>query len=129
MKIRRAEDIAPAFEGLRDRAGALYVYQDLLMIANRTRISILTVGARLPSIHGSREDVEGGGLMSYGPNLPDLFRRGAAYGHKILQGTRPADLPVELPVKFDFSINLKTAKALGLTVPESFILRADEVVE
>jgi len=83
----------------------------------------------LPGMYQVRENVNAGGLMSYGASLPDLFRRGASYVHKILQGTRPADLPVEQPVKFDLSINLKTAKALGLTIPESFLARADEVIE
>jgi putative ABC transport system substrate-binding protein len=84
---------------------------------------------RLPAMYQVRENVIAGGLMSYGASLPDLFRRGAAYVHRILQGTRPAELPVEQPVKFDLSINLKTAKILGLTIPESFVLRADEVIE
>jgi putative tryptophan/tyrosine transport system substrate-binding protein len=84
---------------------------------------------RLPGMYQVRENVVAGGLMSYGASLPDLFRRGASYVHKILQGSRPAELPVEQPVKFDLSINLKTAKALGLTIPESFVLRADEVIE
>jgi putative ABC transport system substrate-binding protein len=84
---------------------------------------------RLPAMYQLRENVLAGGLMSYGASQPDLFRRAAGYVHRILQGTKPADLPVEQPVKFDLVVNLRTAKALGLTVPESFLLRADEVIE
>jgi putative ABC transport system substrate-binding protein len=87
------------------------------------------VNNKLPGMFQNKQDVVRGGLMSYGANLPDLFRRGAVYVHRILQGTKPADLPIELPTKFDLSINLKTAKAIGLKVPESFLTRADEVIE
>jgi putative tryptophan/tyrosine transport system substrate-binding protein len=97
--------------------------------AHRIRINTLAMAARLPTVHGSREWVETGGLMSYGPNLPDQFRRAADYVDKILRGAKPADLPVEQPRKFDLTINLTTAKALGLVIPESFLLRADEVIE
>ena len=128
-EIRRAEDIAPAFEGLKDRAEALYVCADALVTTNRTRINILAVGARLPTMHGTRDTVEAGGLMSYGPNFPASFRRVADYVDKILRGAKPADLPVEQPTKFDLVINLTTAKALGLKIPESFLLRADELIE
>ena len=116
-EIRRAEDIAPAFEALKDRADALYLGPDPLMNTNRTRINILAVGARLPTMHGAREYVEAGGLMSYGPNLPGLFRRAADFVDKILRGAKPTDIPVEQPTKFDLVINLTTAKALGLKVP------------
>jgi putative tryptophan/tyrosine transport system substrate-binding protein len=128
-ELRRADDIAPAFEALRERADALYVCPDPLMNTNRTRINILAAGARLPTIHGIREYVEAGGLMSYGLTLPDQFRRAADYVDKILRGAKPADIPVEQPTKFDLVINLTTAKALGLTIPEAFLLRADEVIE
>jgi putative ABC transport system substrate-binding protein len=128
-EIRRAEDIAPAFEALRERADALYLCPDPLMNTNRTRINILAVGARLPTMHGVREYVEAGGLMSYGVNLPDQFRRVADIVDRILRGAKPADIPVEQPTKFDLIINLTTAKALGLTIPDSFLLRADEVIE
>jgi ABC-type uncharacterized transport system substrate-binding protein len=128
-KIRRAEDIAPAFEALKDRADALYIGPDPLMNTNRTRINILAVGARLPTMHGAREYVEAGGLMSYGSNTPDLFRRAAEYVDKILRGAKPADIPVEQPRKFDLVINLTTAKALGLDVPPTLLARADEVIE
>jgi putative tryptophan/tyrosine transport system substrate-binding protein len=127
-EIRRAEDIVPAFEALKGRADALYVCNDILIVTNRIRINILAVGARLPTMTGIRELVEAGALLSYGANFPDLFRRAADYVDKILQGAKPGDLPIEQPTKFDLIINLTTAKALGLTIPESFLLRADEVI-
>ena len=117
LEIRRAEDIAPAFEALKGRAEALYVVADPLVTTNRIRINTLALAARLPTMYGIREYVEAGGLMSYGPNFPDLFRRAADYVDKILRGAKPADIPVEQPTKFDLVINLTTAKALGLTVP------------
>ena len=128
-ELRRAEDISPAFDALKGRADALYVCLDPLVNTHRIRINTLALGARLPTIHGLREYVEAGGLMSYGANAPDLFRRAAEYVDKILRGAKPADIPVEQPTKFDLVINLTTAKALGLTIPEPFLLRADEVIE
>jgi putative ABC transport system substrate-binding protein len=128
-EIRRGEDIAPAFAALKGRADALYVCTDPLVNTHRTRINILAVGARLPTMHGYRDRVEAGGLMSYGPNLPDLFRRAADFVDKILGGAGAGELPVQQPTKFDLVINLTTAKALDLTIPESFLLRADEVIE
>ena len=129
LEIRRAEDIAPAFEGLQGRADALYVQGDLLTSANRIAINTWALGVRLPTTHAFREDVEAGGLMSYGASLADLCRRAADYVDKILHGAKPADLPVEQPTKFELIVNLTTAKALGLTIPETFLLRADEVIE
>jgi putative tryptophan/tyrosine transport system substrate-binding protein len=129
LEIRRAQDIVPAFEALKGGVEALYVAGDPLLNANRIRINILAAGARLPTIYAQRENVEAGGLMSYGPNFPDLYRRAAGYVDKILRGTKPGDLPVEQPTKFDLVINLTTAKAIGLTIPESFLLRADELIE
>jgi putative tryptophan/tyrosine transport system substrate-binding protein len=128
-KFMRAEDIAPAFEALKGRAEALYVVGDALVITHRIRINTLALSARLPTIHVVREFVEAGGLMSYGPNFADRFRRAADYVDKILRGAKPGDVPVEQATKFDLVINLTTAKALGLTIPESFLLRADEVIE
>jgi putative tryptophan/tyrosine transport system substrate-binding protein len=128
-EIRRAEDIAPAFEGLKSRADALYVVGDALVITHRIRINTLALAARLPTIYYFREYVEVGGLMSYGPNIPDLFRRAADYVDKILRGAKAGEIPVEQATKFDLVINLTTAKALGLAIPESFLLRADEVIE
>ncbi len=128
-EIRRGEDIVPAFEGLNGRADALYVCIDPLTNSHRVRINTLALAERLPTMYAIREGVEGGGLMSYGPNIPDLFRLAADYVDKILRGAKPGDIPVEQPRKFDLIINLTTAKALRLTIPELFLLRADEVIE
>jgi putative tryptophan/tyrosine transport system substrate-binding protein len=128
-EIRRGEDIVPAFEALNGRADALYVCIDPLVGTHRIRINTLALAARLPTMHAFREYVEAGGLMSYGPNVPDLWRRAADYVDKILRGTKPADIPIEQPRKFDLVINLTTAKALGLKIPEGFLLRADELIE
>ena len=129
LEIRRAEDIAPAFAALKGQADALYIAIEALVLANRTPINTLALGAHLPTIFGARDYVQAGGLMSYGPNFPDLFRHDADLVDKILRGTKPADLPVEQPTKFELVINLTTAKALGLTLPESFLARADELIE
>src|SRR5262245_55186875 len=128
-EIRRAEDIAAAVEALKGLADALYVVGDSLVDANRIRINTLALSARLPTMHIAKEFVEAGGLMSYGPNVADLFRRAGDYVDKILRGAKPGDLPVEQPTKFDLVINLTTAKALGLTLPETLLARADEVIE
>jgi putative tryptophan/tyrosine transport system substrate-binding protein len=129
LDVRRAEEIMPAFEALRGKADALYVCAEPLINTHRARISIMALGARLSSVHGFREAIEAGSLMSYGPNFADLFRRAADYVDKILRGTKPADLPVEQPTKFDLVINLITAKALGLEVSPTLLARADEVIE
>ena len=129
LEIRRAQDIAPAFEALKSRADALYVCTDALANTNRIRISTSALGVRLPTMHGSRDYVEAGGLMSYGPNYPDLFRRSADYVDKILHGAKPGDIPVEQPTKYELVLNLTTAKALGLTVSPTLLARADEVIE
>jgi len=128
-EIRRAEDIAPVFEALKGRADALYVCADALLSTNRIRINTLALGVRLPTMHGFREYVEAGGLMSYGANFPDLHRRAAELVDKILRGAKPGDIPVEQPTKFDLVINLTTATALDLTVPPSLLAIADEVIE
>ncbi len=128
-EILQPADIAPAIEARKGRADALYVATDPLMLNNRVRINTLAVGARFPTIYGNREYVDAGGLMSYGPNFPDLFRRAADYVDKILRGMKPGDIPVEQPTRFDLVVNQTTAKALGQTIPESFLLRADEVIE
>jgi len=129
LEIRRTEDLAPSFADLSDRADALYVAGDPLVVANRVRINTLALIARLPTIYNSREYTELGGLMSYGPNFLDLYRQGADFVDKILRGAKPADLPVEQPTKFYLVVNLTTAKALKLTIPESFLSLADEVIE
>jgi putative ABC transport system substrate-binding protein len=129
IEIHGAADIAPVFESLTPRAEALYVLSNPLANTNRVRINDLALGARMPTMHGFREYVETGGLMSYGPSTPDLFRRAGDYIDKILRGAKPADLPVEQPTKFELIINLKTANALGLIVPRSLLGRADEVIE
>jgi putative tryptophan/tyrosine transport system substrate-binding protein len=129
FEIRRAEDITPAFEALKGRAEALYVVGDALVMTHRVRINTLALSARLPTIFFLREYVEAGGLMSYGPNIADLFRRAADFVDKILRGTKPGEIPVEQPTKFDLAINLTTAKALGLDVPLHLQQRADEVIE
>jgi ABC-type uncharacterized transport system substrate-binding protein len=129
MNIRRAEEIAPAFETLKGQVDALYICAVPLVNTNRVQISTLALSARLPTVNGFREAVEAEALMSYGPNFPDLFRRTAVYVEKILRGAKPGDIPVEQPTKYDLVVNLKTAKALGLTIQESFLLRADEVIE
>ena len=116
-RTRLAGDFAPAVDTLKGRAEALYVCSDPLLTTNRLAINTLAIGARLPTMHGFREFVEAGGLMSYGPNFPDLFRRAAEYVDKILRGAKPADLPVIQPTKFELVINLKATKTLGLGNP------------
>jgi putative ABC transport system substrate-binding protein len=129
LAIRRAEDVAPAFQDLKTKADAVYLAVDQLIVANRSSILALAAGERLPTISGERELVEVGSLMSYGPNFLELFRHAADYVDRILHGTKPGDIPVEQPTKFELAMNLKTAKALGLTVPPQLLARADEVVE
>src|SRR5262249_24305677 len=122
FEVRRAEDMAPAFEALKGRAQALYVVPAPVLFVNRIGINTLALAARLPTMHFVREYVEAGALMSYGPNWPDMWRRAAGLVDKILRGAKPGDIPVEQPTKFDLVINLTSAKALGLTIPESFLL-------
>jgi putative ABC transport system substrate-binding protein len=127
--IRRTEDITPAIEALKGRADALHVVSDPLQFANGVRINTLALGARLPTMYGYREGVDAGGLMSYGANYPNLWRRAAELVDKILRGTKAGDIPVEQPTKFDLVVNTITAKTLGLTVPDALLARADEVIE
>ena len=129
LGIRRAEDIASAFGSLKSGVQALYVCPDALINANHARINALALGARLPTIHPFRDYLGAQGLMSYGADNVDLFRRTGDYVDKILRGANPSDIPVEQPTKFEFVINLKTAKALGLDVPDKLLALADEVIE
>jgi ABC-type uncharacterized transport system substrate-binding protein len=130
VEVRLPDDLDAAFQSLaREHVEAVLVLQDPTSLAERRRIAMLAIAARLPTMFGFREYVEAGGLMSYGLDLRANFRRGADYVDRILKGTNPADLPVELPTKFELVINLKTAKAIGLTIAESFLVRADEVIE
>jgi putative tryptophan/tyrosine transport system substrate-binding protein len=130
LEIRRAEDIEPAFAGLRDRADAMYVCgADPLINNNRDRINALALGAKLPTVYGERPYAVAGGLIAYGPKVTDMFRRAAEIVDKILKGAKPADIPVEQPNTFDLVVNLRTAKALSLTIPQTLLATADEVIE
>ena len=128
-EMRQTAGVNSTFELLKGRADALYVVADPLVNTNRILIGTLALGARLPMTCGFRELVEAGCLMSYGPNLPDPYRRAAEFADKILRGARPSDIPVEQPTKFDLVINLKTAKALGIDIPPTLPALADEVIE
>ena len=129
VEVTKAEDIGPSIEALKGKVDALYVCSDPFLTTHRVRINTLALGARLPTMNTFREYVVAGGLMSYGPNFADLFRRSGDYVDKILRGAKPSDIPVEQPVKFDLVVNNTTAKALGLAIPESFLLRANEVID
>ncbi|HEU0081950.1 MAG TPA: ABC transporter substrate-binding protein [Bradyrhizobium sp.] len=128
-EFRRGEDIPQTIEALRGRADGVYVCVDPLMIANRVTINTLALAARLPVVHSYRDNLEGGGLVSYGPDLLDLYRRTAGIVDKILRGTKPADIPVEQPTRFELAVDLRAARALGLTMPPALLARADEVIE
>jgi putative ABC transport system substrate-binding protein len=130
VELRAVGDFDSALAAImRERPDAVLVSNDLFHQLHIGRIIEFLAKNRLPGMFQSKESVAAGGFIAYGPNLPDLFRRAAGYVHRILQGTQPADLPVELPTKFDLAINLRTAKALGLDVPDSLLARADEVIE
>ena len=126
--VRRAEDIDLAFRSLNGQVDGLAVFPEGLLWTHRRQIVENARGARLPTIFGYRDAAEIGGLMSYGPDLVDLFRRGASYVDKIIRGASPADLPIQQPTKFELVINLDTAKALGLTIPASLLARADQTI-
>ncbi len=128
-EVRGPDDLEGAFaETTKEGTDAIIVLPDVLFLVHRKRLVELAAKHRLPTMHGFRESVEAGGLMAYGPNLSDILRRAASYVDKILKGARPADLPVEQPMRFELVVNLKTAKALGLTIPQSVLIRADEVI-
>jgi putative tryptophan/tyrosine transport system substrate-binding protein len=129
LEIARADDVAPAFARLGGSAQALYVCPDPLVNAKHAEINALALALRLPTLHPFRDYLGSGGFMSYGANNADLFRRAGDYVDRILRGARPADMPVEQPTKFELVINLKTAKAIGIAIPEIFLARADEVIE
>jgi putative ABC transport system substrate-binding protein len=129
LEIREIADIAVAFEALNAQADALYVVVDQFVVANLMRILTFALAARMPMIFSTRDFVRSGGFMSYGPSYTDMFGRAADYVDKILRGVKPGDIPVQQPTKFELVINLTTAKALGLKIPESFLIRADEVFE
>jgi putative ABC transport system substrate-binding protein len=129
VEARGPDDFDGAFAAMaKERVGALFVVTDPAFVPHRARLTELTAKNRLPSIFTQREDAEAGALMSYGPSLSDIYRRAATYVDKILKGAKPADLPVEQPTKFELVINLKTARAIGLTLPQSLVQRADEVI-
>jgi putative tryptophan/tyrosine transport system substrate-binding protein len=129
LEIRRAEDVANAFAAVKGRTEAVYVVSDALMNTNRIRINTLALAGRLPTMHGNREYVETGGLISYAANYPHLFQRAGDFVDKVLRGTKPADMPVEQPTKFDLVINLTTAKALDLTIPDKVLAIANDVID
>jgi putative tryptophan/tyrosine transport system substrate-binding protein len=130
IDVQREEEIGPAFFAIRQaRAQALFLIEDALLAAQRTKLLKLAWKAKLPVSSGTRDYVADGGLMSYSASFSWMFRRSAYYVDRILKGTKPADLPVEQPTKFEFVVNLKTAKALGITLPESILIRADEVIK
>ncbi len=128
LEIQEAADIAPAIEKLQ-KGAALYVCADPLVVTNRRRIIASALEGNIPTIFGEREDVDAGGLFSYGPNLQSMYRRAAELADKILHGVSPKDIPVEQPTKFELVLNLRTAKTLGITIPSDVIARADEVIE
>jgi putative ABC transport system substrate-binding protein len=129
LEIRKAQDIAPAFASLKNQVDALYIVSGSLTTANRTRVMIFALTSRLPTIGMVREQAQSGALLSYGANVPSMFRRAAELVDKILRGTKPGDIPIEQPTKFDLVLNLMTAEALGLSIPASIQSRADEVIE
>jgi len=129
LEVRRPNDFEPAFDSAaRERAGGLIVLRSPTTDNVRKRIADLAIKSRVPAIHNDRGFVEAGGLMSYGPDLNDLYRRAATYVDRILKGTNPGDLPVEQPTKFEFVINLKAAKQIGVTIPPNVLARADKVI-
>ena len=130
LEVRSADELEGAIQAAtRERAGSLIVIPDNLFVRRKGQIVDLVMKSRLPTMFGESESVEAGGLMYYGANLPDLFRRAATYVDKILKGAKPADLPVEQPTKFEFVINLKTAKQIGVTIPQTVLFRADKVIK
>jgi len=128
IEVREAEALDRALEQASRQAQAVLVFPNPVTIMNRTRITTLAAKHRLPAMYGMREFVDAGGLMAYAPDRPAMFRRAADYVDKILKGAKPADLPIEQPTQYLLVVNLKTAKALGLSIPQSILLQADEVI-
>ena len=129
VEVRTSSELSPAFDLLlRDRPDAFIMLADRVFLHDRARIAQFAAASRLPAVYAYREIVEAGGLMSFGPSYADMHRRAAAYVDKILRGAKPGDLPIELPAKFELLVNMKTAKALGITIPESVLVRADELI-
>ena len=129
LVIHSAQEIAPTVDGIKDSNAGLYVCIDGLVNTNQVQINERALAARIPTSYSEKDFVESGGLISYGPNIPALFSRAAELVDKILRGAKPAEIPIEQPTKFELIINLKTAKALGLTVPQTLLAVADEVIE
>ena len=130
LEVRDPTEFEKAFAAMtRERAGALLVLSDSTLLTQRERIADLAAKSRLPAVSGMRAHAEAGGLIAYGANIFDIWRRAATYVDKILKGAKPGDLPVEQPTKFELVINLKTAKALGLTIPQALLIRADEIIQ
>ena len=130
LEVHGPSEIDGAFAAMtRERAGALLVLLDAILIGHRTRIADLAARSRLPAVYGYRDHAEAGGLMAYSADNIEMFRRAATYVDRILKGAKPGDLPVEQPTKFELVVNLRTAKALGLTIPQSVLVRADEVIK
>ena len=130
IEVRASDDLNAAFQKFVDeRVGLIFVAQDSLLLSERARIATLATAARLPTMYGLREHVEAGGLICYGFNVAENFRRAAVFVDKILKGAKAGSLPIELPVRLDLLVNLKTAKSIGLVISESFLVRADEVIE
>jgi len=130
VAVRGPDDLAGAFNAiLGAQSNGILAIEDSMLVSHRSRIVESVARTRLPAMYAFRQFVDAGGLMSYGPDIPDSFRRAAAYVDKILRGAKPADLPVEQPTKFELVINLKTAKALGITIPQSVLIRADQIIE
>jgi putative ABC transport system substrate-binding protein len=128
--VKRAEDLEPAFASMiRDGVNGVFVFPNSITTPYGRRVAELALKHRLPAIFGVRETAEVGGLLSYGPVRTENYRRVAGFVNQVLRGAQPADLPIQQPTKFEFVINLKTAKALGLTIPQSLLLRADQVIE
>ena len=130
VEVRGRNEFEGAFAAMvRERANGVVVAQDPVILGPRSQVVLLAARSRLPAVYGLREFAEAGGLMSYGPNVADQFRRAAIYVDKILKGAKPTDLPVEQPTKFELVINMKTAKALGLTIPQTLLQRADQLIQ